>query len=74
MSQVPASTVFAGLFATQRELPTWLLYDDIGCALYDQITTLPEYYLTRAESEVLRRYADAILDLAAPAGEPVALA
>ncbi len=74
MSAEAAAAVFSGLFAAKRSLPTWLLYDDAGCALYEQITTLPEYYLTRAETAVLAAHADAIVALATDDGGGIALA
>ena len=46
----------------QRELPSMYLYDDLGTALFEAITRLPEYGLTRAEERLLRRYATDILD------------
>jgi L-histidine Nalpha-methyltransferase len=47
----------AGLTATPKTLtPTWL-YDDIGSALYDAITRLPEYYPARTEQSILDRWA-----------------
>jgi L-histidine N-alpha-methyltransferase len=49
-----------GLRATPKELsPTWL-YDDAGCALYEEITLLPEYYPARAERSILVSEAAAI--------------
>jgi L-histidine N-alpha-methyltransferase len=42
-----------GLTARPRWLPPKYFYDDAGGALFDRITTLPEYYLTRAEEEIL---------------------
>lgn len=48
--------VRAGLTAVPKELPPVYLYDDRGCALFDQITRLPEYYPTRAEAEILRNH------------------
>jgi L-histidine Nalpha-methyltransferase len=43
----------AGLTARPKELaPTWL-YDERGCALFEAITALPEYYPTRAERAIL---------------------
>jgi L-histidine Nalpha-methyltransferase len=42
-----------GLTARPRWLPPKYFYDEAGGALFDRITTLPEYYLTRAEEEVL---------------------
>lgn len=48
-----------GLWATgQKRLPAWLFYDDEGSRLFEEITRLDEYYLTRAEEEILQRHAD----------------
>lgn len=48
-----------------RERPKYLLpkyfYDDLGSQLFEAICLLPEYYLTRAENEILARYADEIV-------------
>src|ERR1700748_25312 len=41
----------------QKELPSKYLYDDVGSALFDVITVLPEYGVTRAEERVLARHA-----------------
>jgi L-histidine N-alpha-methyltransferase len=49
--------VRAGLSSTPKELPPTWFYDDRGCELFEQITTLPEYYPTRAEREILERRA-----------------
>jgi dimethylhistidine N-methyltransferase len=46
--------VLEGLRANPRTLPTQLLYDVAGSHLFERITTLPEYYLTRTEAEILR--------------------
>jgi L-histidine N-alpha-methyltransferase len=46
----------------QRELPSKYLYDDLGTALFEAITLLPEYGLTRAEERLLRRHAGDILE------------
>ncbi|HVA32783.1 MAG TPA: L-histidine N(alpha)-methyltransferase [Candidatus Baltobacteraceae bacterium] len=51
-----AQDVTAGLQATPKRLPSKYLYDDVGSALFDAITQLPEYYLTRAETEILREW------------------
>ena len=45
----------------QRELHSKYLYDDIGTALFEVITLLPEYGLTRADERVLRSNADDIV-------------
>lgn len=43
----------AGLTSSPKQLsPKWL-YDERGSQLFDEITRLPEYYLTRAEREIL---------------------
>ena len=49
--------VAAGLAAPPRTLsPKWF-YDERGSELFEQITALPEYYLTRAEHEILSGHA-----------------
>lgn len=49
--------VLAGLTATPKSLPPKWFYDDRGSKLFEQIMELPEYYPTRAEREILQRYA-----------------
>ena len=56
--------------AGQRELPSMYLYDDLGTALFEAITLLPEYGLTRAELRILNRHAGAIVEHLTP---PVAV-
>ena len=62
-SKIPAQNPFAadvraGLTrAGQKELPSKYLYDNLGSALFDAITLLPEYGLTRADERLLQRYA-----------------
>jgi L-histidine N-alpha-methyltransferase len=46
----------------QRELPSMYLYDELGTALFEAITMLPEYGLTRAELRLLRRHARAMVE------------
>ena len=36
-------------------------YDETGSRLFDEITRLPEYYLTRAESAILEAHAEEIV-------------
>lgn len=45
--------VLMGLRQNQKQLHPKLFYDEKGSRLFNQITTLPEYYLTRVEKEVL---------------------
>jgi len=46
----------------QRELPSIYLYDDLGTVLFEAITLLPEYGLTRADERLIHRNAPAILE------------
>ena len=59
--QAFADAVRQGLTRPQRELPSRYLYDELGTALYEAITALPEYGLTRADERLIYRHADAIL-------------
>ena len=45
----------------QRELPSKYLYDEVGSALFETISVLPEYGLTRADARLLERYAGEIV-------------
>jgi len=56
------SDVRAGLCREgQKELPSKYLYDQLGFALFEVITMLPEYGLTRADERLLRRHAKEIV-------------
>jgi L-histidine N-alpha-methyltransferase len=49
-----------GLTSSPKQLqPRWF-YDEVGCSLFDRITCLDEYYLTRREREILVNHADDI--------------
>lgn len=58
--------VLRGLGSTPKTLPPRLFYDAMGAALFERICTLPEYYLTRAELEILAHRASEIASLAGP--------
>ncbi len=58
--------VLAGLSHRPRAIPPKFLYDSQGSALFDAICELPEYYLTRTETEILRRHAADIASRAGP--------
>ena len=60
-----ALAVLDGLSAQPRHLPPWLFYDRAGSRLFDEITELPEYYLTRTERGILAAHADAMTTQAA---------
>jgi len=51
---------------SQRELPSMYLYDELGSALFEAITLLPEDGLTRAELRLLQRHAGAMLERLPP--------
>jgi L-histidine N-alpha-methyltransferase len=55
----------------QKELPSKYLYDAIGSALFEVISLLPEYGLTRADERLLRHHAAEIVALLPP---PIAVA
>ena len=50
--------VLAGLSQVQKAVPARWLYDDAGSQLFEDITRLPEYYPTRAETQILRDRGD----------------
>ena len=52
-----AEDVYAGLTSAPKRLPAKLFYDAAGSALFEEITRLPEYYLTRTEAAILERNA-----------------
>jgi L-histidine N-alpha-methyltransferase len=57
-----AADVRAGLTRLeQKELPSKYLYDDVGSGLFEVISLLPEYGLTRADERLLRRHASDIV-------------
>jgi L-histidine N-alpha-methyltransferase len=69
-----ARAVALGLGAEPRRLPSWLLYDAAGSALFEEITQLPEYYLARAEAEIFARQGDQMVALAAGNGRRLSFA
>lgn len=52
-----------GFKAKDKYLPPALLYDKYGSELFDEITGLPEYYITRAEVTILRENAGDIANV-----------
>ena len=59
-----ARAVREGLAPGSKHLPAWLFYDQEGSRLFELITELPEYYLTRAERGIFAAHADAIVGAA----------
>jgi dimethylhistidine N-methyltransferase len=60
-----AAAVTEGLASQPKWLPSWLFYDAAGSRLFDQITELPEYYVTRTERGILSLRGDDIIAAAA---------
>ncbi|HXT18327.1 MAG TPA: L-histidine N(alpha)-methyltransferase [Gemmatimonadaceae bacterium] len=54
------------LWRTPRELSPQYFYDERGSRLFEEITRLPEYYLTRAEREILEANAASLVRSVAP--------
>ncbi len=53
--------ILRGLRASPRTLPSALLYDDLGSALFEAITLLPEYELTRADLRLIEAHTPDVL-------------
>ncbi len=60
------------MLAQPRTLSPWLFYDEAGSSLFEAITSLPEYYLTRAERSIFATHGKEIIATAA-AGVPLAV-
>jgi dimethylhistidine N-methyltransferase len=60
-----AEDVRRGLTAGRKSLPPKYFYDDLGSQLFEAICRLPEYYPTRAESEIFARHSAEIVEAAA---------
>src|SRR5208283_3409335 len=60
-----AKAVRKGLASQRKRLPPWLFYDEAGSQLFEAISELPEYYLTRTEREIFAQNAGAIIAQAA---------
>ncbi len=58
--------VLTGLKQSQKAIPARWLYDDAGSQLFEDITQLPEYYPTRAETEILRDHGDEFAAMIGP--------
>ncbi|MGQ0540021.1 MAG: L-histidine N(alpha)-methyltransferase [Gemmatimonadaceae bacterium] len=74
--------VRSGFAGAQKTLPPKYFYDNIGSRLFEEITALPEYYLTRTERRLLHRWmpqlvrdhaARSLLELGAGSGEKTAI-
>lgn len=52
--------IMRGLRQREKSVDAKFFYDEAGSELFERITRLPEYYLTRVEREILRQYRPAI--------------
>ena len=58
--------VLNGLTVRPRTIPARWLYDSAGSALFEAITALPEYYVTRTETALLSSEISEIAELTGP--------
>ena len=65
--------VLAGLAAPIRAVPARWFYDRRGSELFEEITRLPEYYLTRLDTELLARHAPDVAAIVGPGSAIVEL-
>ena len=56
-----------GLTERPRSLPPKYFYDSTGSALFERISTLPEYYLTRVEQRLISSLAEGLMERLRPA-------
>jgi dimethylhistidine N-methyltransferase len=64
-----AEAMLQALASRPRSIAPKFFYDETGIALFERICTLDEYYLTRAETSILRAHASAIAQLAGERAE-----
>src|SRR5260370_8208 len=65
--------VLAGLALPQKSIPPKYFYDEQGCRLFEAICELPEYYLTRTETAILRGNSAEIAKVVGPEAELIEL-
>jgi L-histidine N-alpha-methyltransferase len=56
-----ANDVLKGLSSTEKSIPSKYMYDIVGDKIFTQIMQLPEYYLSRAEADILETYKEEFL-------------
>ena len=67
-----AVEVMNGLSECPKTLSPWLFYDEAGSRLFEEITELPEYYVTRTERTILEQHAEEMIAKAAD-GHPLSI-
>jgi dimethylhistidine N-methyltransferase len=68
-AQTLREDVLAGLALPQKSIPPKYFYDEQGCRLFEAICELPEYYLTRTETAILRANIAEIAQFVGPEAE-----
>jgi L-histidine N-alpha-methyltransferase len=58
--------IHAGLRANPKTLPPKLFYDETGARLFEEITKLDEYYVSRTEHEIMQAHAAEMARLIGP--------
>ena len=58
--------VLVGLASVQKEIPPKYFYDEQGSHLFEDITRLPEYYLTRTENRIMEAFLPEMAELIGP--------
>src|SRR5215469_6463818 len=71
LREAVSTEAIEGLCSNPKTLPPWLFYDETGSVLFEKITELPEYYLTRAERSIFEERAEEII---ASVGHPLTIA
>jgi dimethylhistidine N-methyltransferase len=61
VTEAVAAEARRGLTSKPKSLSPWLFYDEAGSRLFEQISALPEYYLTRTEHNLFAAHADEIV-------------
>jgi dimethylhistidine N-methyltransferase len=61
-----SADVIRGLKSIPKTIPPKYFYDSAGCALFERITELPDYYLARCELEILQQNAGAMAEIIPP--------
>src|SRR5688572_20200131 len=68
-----ADDIRLGLTSVQKAIPPRHFYDDLGSSLFEAICRLPEYYVTRAENELLTLHGKEIAAALGPVSRVVEL-
>ena len=63
---VDLDEIVAGLLAPQKKISPKYFYDEKGSELFHQICSLPEYYPTRTELDIMLEHVGEIADLIGP--------